>query len=203
MIMTAAENDKYWQYIWNQFKEGDKEAFAVIYNHQVDSLYHYGSKLCKDEYAVKDAIQEIFLDLYLKRETITTNPEFLKFYLTLALKRNLIKKIQSNRKLLPLRIKKFAEFDVTYSIESHLIEVENNTENSRKMADALNKLPAKQKEAVYLRFNQSLEYEEVAAILEISVESVRKQVYRAVKTLREILCNQPSMILVAFFQKKV
>ena len=68
--------------------------------------------------------------------------------------------------------------------------------------DALLQLPAKQKEAIYLRFNQSLEYEEVAEILHISVESVRKQVYRAVKTLREILGNESSVILISFFSKK-
>ncbi|MGC9355842.1 MAG: sigma factor-like helix-turn-helix DNA-binding protein [Mariniphaga sp.] len=38
---------------------------------------------------------------------------------------------------------------------------------------------------MYLRFNESLDYEQVARLLDISVESARKQVYRALKTMRE------------------
>jgi RNA polymerase sigma factor (sigma-70 family) len=69
--------------------------------------------------------------------------------------------------------------------------------------NALIQLPAKQKEAVYLRFNESLEYNEIAAILEITVESVRKQVHRALKTVREIIGKEADMFLFALFEKKV
>ena len=52
--------------IWDRFKSGDKEAFAVLYNLHIDSLYHYGTKFCKDEEVIKDALQEIFIEFYLK-----------------------------------------------------------------------------------------------------------------------------------------
>jgi RNA polymerase sigma factor (sigma-70 family) len=201
--MAVIETDEYWAFNWGLFKEGNKEAFAVIYNHHVDALYHYATKISLDEHLVKDAIQEIFLDLYLKREKIKIKPEFLKFYLALALKRFLIKKLQSNRKIFQSGQERPVDFEVEYSIETQLIEEEGNSTITRMLLEAMNQLPAKQKEAIYLRFNQSLEYEEVAAILEISVESVRKQVYRAIKTLREILGNESSVILITFFRKKV
>jgi len=201
--MIINKVDSYLEVNWHRFKEGDKEAFAVIYNHHVDALFRYATKICTDEYLVKDAIQEIFLELYLKREKNRTKPEFLTFYLSLALKRNLIKKIQSNRKIFQMGEAKSNEFAVEYSVEAQLIEDEDKAAITKRLLDALNQLPSKQKEAIYLRFNQSLEYEEVAEILEISVESVRKQVYRAVKTLREMLGNESSMILIAFLQKKV
>lgn len=199
--MDIKEIDEYWALNWDRFKEGDKGAFAAIYNHHIDALYHYATKICSDEYLVKDAIQEIFLDLYLKREKI--KPEFLKFYLALALKRFLIKKLQSNRKIFQLGKERSVDFDLEYSIETQIIEEERNSTTTRRLLEAINQLPAKQKEAIYLRFNQSLEYEEVAKILQISVESVRKQVYRAVKSLREILGNESSVILISVFQKKV
>lgn len=199
--MAVNETDEYWALNWDRFKEGDKGAFATIYNHHIDGLYHYATKICSDEYLVKDAIQEIFLDLYLKREKI--KPEFLKFYLTLALKRFLIKKLQSNRKIFQLGKERSVDFYLEYSIETQIIEKERNSITTRRLLEAINQLPAKQKEAIYLRFNQSLEYEEVAEILQISVESVRKQVCRAVKSLREILGNELSVILISFFKKKV
>jgi RNA polymerase sigma factor (sigma-70 family) len=62
----------------------------------------------------------------------------------------------------------------------------------------LNKLPAKQKETLYLRFNESLDYPEIAQMLNISIESVRKQVYRALKSIRESFSNEPFIFLLVF-----
>lgn len=170
--------------IWKSFIAGDKEAFALLYNQHVEALYRYGTKLCTDDNLVKDAIQEVFLDLYLKRHKNKTNPENLRWYLILALKRNLIKKLKHNRKLVD---KKECElnFEPEYSIEKAIIEDEEETALNQKVNDVLKNLPARQKEALYLRYNESMEYPEIAQLLNISVESVRKQVYRALSSIRE------------------
>lgn len=191
----------YWENIWSRFKTGDQEAFAIIYNQHVDKLYAYGTKLCKDEEAVKDALQELFLELFLKREKIKVSPENLKFYLILALKRTLIKKLQSERKTTHY-FNETADFEPVYSIEFQIIEQEKDDEVNRKVLNALNQLPSKQKEAVYLHFNEALEYNEIAGILEITVESVRKQVYRALKTVRKIIGNDSLTIYFNLFVKK-
>jgi DNA-directed RNA polymerase specialized sigma24 family protein len=92
-------NDDSYPDIWKLFKSGDKEAFAVLYNLHIDALYHYGTKICKDDDAVKDSLQELFLELFLKRDKIDIAPGKLKYWLLLALKRNLIKKLQAGRKI--------------------------------------------------------------------------------------------------------
>lgn len=61
--------------VWSRFRSGDKEAFAILYNLHVDALFRYGTKLCKDEDAVKDSLQELFLELFLNREKIKVSPE--------------------------------------------------------------------------------------------------------------------------------
>ena len=198
--MRGDRDDRNLQNIWSRFLMGDQEAFAVLYNLHIDHLYHYGIKLCHDEEAVKDTLQELFLDLFLKREKIKVNPENLKFYLLLALKRALIKKILSNRKN-NRNLDQPIDFEPEYSIEFQIMERERNAEINRRVSDALNQLPTKQKEAIYLRFNAGLEYTEIATILEITVESVRKQVHRALKTIREILGNESHHILFSIFLK--
>ena len=187
--------------VWSHFKSGDKEAFAILYNLHVDALYSYGTKLCKDEDAVKDSLQELFLELFLNREKIKISPENLRYYLLLALKRNLIKKNESGRKFRH-SFNESIDFEPEYSIESQIVEQEKDTEINQKVMDALRRLPAKQKEAVYLRFNESLNYDEIAGILNIDVESVRKQVCRALKTIREIVGKQPDIFLFALFLKR-
>ena len=171
--------------MWEHFRSGDKEAFAWFYNDHVDALYHYGTKICSDENLVKDAIQEVFLDLFLKRQNNTTNPENLRFYLLLALKRNLIKKLKKNRKFVVLNTHEEYTYEADYCIEDRLIVNELEKETNLRINNILKQLPGKQKETLYLRFNESLEYKEIAQLLDISVESVRKQVYRALKSVRE------------------
>ena len=184
-----------------QFKDGDKEAFAIFYNQHIDILYQYGLKFCNDEETIKDAIQEVFLDLYLKREKNTSGPDNLKYYLLLALKRDLIKKLKSKRRF-DFSVQDSKHTEPEFNIEYLLIEKEQEDEIQNKLTLALNQLPGKQKEAIYLRFNEALDYSEIALILGITIESVRKQVYRALKTVREILDNKTFIILFHFFQKK-
>lgn len=173
--------------IWRSFKAGDSEAFAYLYNLHLNSLYRYGTKLCNDEDLVKDAIQEVYLDLYLKREKNKSNPQNLKFYLILALKHNLIKKLKKRRRLIAGEDNEELTFEPEYSIEHDIIEQEQNEERSRNIKNILQQIPSRQKEALYLRYNESMEYIEIAHILNISVESARKQVYRALKTVRDMM----------------
>ncbi len=181
--------------IWKSFLKGDKEAFAGIYNLFVNDLYNYGTKLSPDQALVKDAIQEVFLDLFLKREKNKTNPSNLKYYLLLALKRNLVKKLKRQRKLLGQNGETDDFFEPVYCIEQEIIKEEEENTRNRKVTEALNSLPPKQKEAIYLRFQESMEYPEIAAIVGISVESVRKQVYRGLKTVRDSFLKQPIIML--------
>ena len=194
-------NDEYWVNIWSRFKSGDKEAFAILYNLHIDALYHYGTKLCKDEEAVKDALQEIFLELFLKRDKVNISPKILKYYLVLALKRNLIKRLQAGRKF-NNEFQESVDFEPEYSIELQIIKKENDAEINSRVLKALNQLPAKQKEAIYLRFNESLEYTDIALILGITIESARKQIHRALKTVRELIGNKGIKVLFSFILKK-
>jgi RNA polymerase sigma factor (sigma-70 family) len=201
-VITSSKNNEYWRLTWVQFKEGDMEAFAIFYNLHIDRLYQYGHKLCHDDDTIKDAIQEVFLDLYLKREKNNTTPENLKYYLILALKRNLIKKLKSRRRFNEGEISEGNLVGLEFSPEYQLIEKEQDEEVRAQILNALNQLPGKQKEAVYLRFNETMDYPEIALVLGITIESVRKQVYRALKTVRKLLNNKSVTILFYFFKKK-
>lgn len=189
--------------IWDRFRLGDKEAFAFLYNRFVDILFRYGCKLSKDEELVKDAIQEVFIDLYNGREANKSSSENLKYYLILALRRHLIKKLVTARRLDLGDVKDQMVFEPCYNIESMMIEQESQNELSGKISDLLNQLTHKQKEAVYLRFNESLDYIEIAEIMGITIESVRKQVYRAIKQMREILDYKNVVLFFQIFNKKI
>lgn len=201
MSVDTAINS-YWEGVWIRFQRGDKEAFALLYNLHIDSLFRYGCHLSKDESLVKDAIQEVFIDLYRTREKNKSGPEHLKYYLVLALKRNLIRKLTRQRRVEWGEIKDNYDFEPVYNVETRWIEQERQFEVNQKISEVINSLPAKQKEAIYLKFNESLDYPEIAKIMGITVESVRKQVYRALKQVREMFDIKGLIIFFQFFQKK-
>jgi RNA polymerase sigma factor (sigma-70 family) len=189
-------------FLWQRFKEGDQRAFSFFYDLYVDDLHRYASKLTDDRELLKDTIQEIFVEFYERRDKISVPAEHLKYYLFLALKRALVKRIRRARKFIPFDPAYVPVFMADYSAEDQLVKSERENEISRKIAKAVSQLPSGQREVLYLRFNEMLGYEEVAGILDISVESVRKQVYRAIKTLKQVFGEEGFNLLLIFFSKK-
>lgn len=177
--MMFKETDKN---LWTSFINGDSEALNLLYKQYVDVLYAFGLRFTDDAELVKDGIQDLFVDLFKYRKTLA--PEVnVKSYLFTSLK----------RKICLVLKKKAAEvnhsFEISFllsgSIEDQIINDESQSELSQKLNRQLELLPGRQKEALYLRFNSELEYEEIAAIMDISLETCRTLVYRAVKQLRE------------------
>jgi RNA polymerase sigma factor (sigma-70 family) len=50
--------------------------------------------------------------------------------------------------------------------------------------ECIQKLSAKQQEIIYLRFECDLSYEDISDMLEITVESCHKSIYRSIRSIR-------------------
>ena len=55
----------------------------------------------------------------------------------------------------------------------------------RKVADAMQSLSSRQREIVYLKFYENLEYQEIADLLTLNYQSVVNHVHRAIVKLRK------------------
>jgi RNA polymerase sigma-70 factor (ECF subfamily) len=67
-----------------------------------------------------------------------------------------------------------------------IVELERS-EMQRRFQEALERLPARQRETLHLVFYQELSLSEAAQVMEVSVGSVRRHYERGKKRLREIL----------------
>ncbi|MFV0593422.1 MAG: RNA polymerase sigma factor [Draconibacterium sp.] len=174
-------------YLWESFLTGDDKSFSTIYELYINQLISYGYKLCTDREIVHDSLQEIFIDLFLKRNKLNVDIRNLKAYLFISLRNSLVKKIKNKKRfeLLDLKDNNFEfDFDVEYSHQDRLIEDEISRELKKVLQAATKKLPAKQKEIIYLKFEEEMSYPEIAKIMNISIESARKLLYRALLSLR-------------------
>jgi len=201
----SSSNKKSIDFLWHSFLKGDDKSFSIIYQQHINQLLLYGNKLTTDREMVHDCLQEIFIYLFLKRKKLGVKIENLNAYLFVALRNCLIKKITINRKTeSPERnhIQDYDFFNIEYSIQDKIIESEISTEIKEKLKVAVGSLSPKQKEIIYLKFEEEMDYKEISHILNISVESARKLLYRALMSLRKIIHSNTIQFLFFIFSKK-
>lgn len=189
-------------FLWKRFKNGDDLAFYQLYEEHVDSLFRFGTQFSKDENFVKDCIHDLFLDLY-KYKNQLGDTDSIRFYLFRSLRRK-IHKQQTKNSFLSMEVGEESSMtNETPAFEETLINTEIQKENFDLLTQAVKQLTIQQQRALLLKFEQDLSYPEIAAILGISVESARTNIYRALKTLREkILKEKISVALLSFLVSK-
>jgi len=176
--------------IWQNIPEGDPVAYAQLYFNYFKKFYNYGKKFTGDISLIEDSIQEVFMEIWNKRKKIPEidSPDS---YFFSAFRFILLKKI---RQLKRSSGTKQPHNETAFSIELQIITQETDSLLQQKLAAALKWLTPRQKEAIFLRFYEGLSYEEVAAILNISVKATYKIIARSITSLKDHIC----LILVSF-----
>ncbi len=72
-----------------------------------------------------------------------------------------------------------------FSPEDLMVENETRQSLHEHLLQALNLLPARQREAVYLRYYEELSYKEVASIMGVNYQSVVNLLFKAMTALRK------------------
>lgn len=187
MLTTGEKNINV---LWQHFYSGKKDSFSLIYQQTIHGLILYGLKFTPDRDLVQDCIQEVFIELYSMKKKSSRNIKNLKPYLFVAVRNGIFKRLSKESKTRSIseeEITSSLEFNVDYSDEYKYIKEEQNKEIQKRLKEAVSTLAPKQKEIVYLKFEEELDYSDIALIMNISVESARKSVYRAILSLRKIL----------------
>ncbi len=162
---------------------GCEKNFSLIYHRHFNLLYYVGLKYTSNRQIIEDSIQNVFVYLLKKRS---------KLNLVINVKAYLLK---SFRRQLFLDLKKQSRFSFTGQLNENQFEYFNGAEQVISEKEELNRLKrvikkslvnlsAKQREIIYLRYDCELSYEEISDILEISVDSCYKSVYRSMKIMR-------------------
>ncbi|MFW0716019.1 RNA polymerase sigma factor [Pedobacter sp. N23S346] len=181
--------------LWNLLKKGDKAALDMIYTRHFNSLFQYGMRMLQDEDAVHDCMQNLFVKLWVKRSSLAevTN---LRNYLISSLRNGITNYRLSEKKYDSVELNGEDHFDLKFTVESDFIKKEEHSEKSIKLSAAMNKLTARQKEIIYLKYFEEMEYAEIAEIMDLTIKGTYKLSARALEALRQIL-NVDSALLLA------
>lgn len=166
---------------WNAFKSGDRTAFEEIFREFHGSLLQYGSKICADQELLEDAVQDLFLEIW---QSSSQAPVLsVKAYLFKALKYKLFRAMkEAAKKRKSLFQQSHPEFSFPH--DTFLIGREEEAIQSEKLQKALQKLPSRQREIVYLRIYQNLDYSGISEIMGINYQVARNLFYQSMKSLR-------------------
>lgn len=171
--------------LFTKFKEGDDDAYSFFYQYYINDLYAYGISLGGEKEIVKDAVQDIFLKIYFEKKDFVSI-DHLKYFLLKSLKNRLYNIYQSKAVSTVTEISEdVLGFSITTTVLDRIIDEEDRTIIKQQIDDLLSKLTSRQKEAIYLRFMQELEYEEIAEIMKMTSHAARKLISRSLKRLRD------------------
>lgn len=167
---------------WQLFIEGNDEAYAWIYTQYIHQLYQYGCRFCADSEVVKDCIQNIFIKIYQNRKKQTT-PDNVKIYLMSALRYALFNTLNRNR-LHDTYITNTV-FDFDLSVEEQFIVSEEETSQNQIIDHLLSTLSPRQREIIYYRFYEGLQYEEICRLMDLNYQSAYNLLQRSLSKLRD------------------
>jgi len=173
-------------------EKGNRAAWDESYRIWFRKLFNYGRKFSADEGLIEDVIQDIFVALWQQGDSRVRS---LDGYLFTSFRNNLLRKISLNRQRGAELLNGDYHFELELAPDQQLISNERRDENARKIARAVAELTARQREFIFLRFYQQLSYEEISAVMDISVKAVYKLAARAIQLLRRELESEPFMLI--------
>ncbi len=184
---------------WDSFLRGDQKAFEQLYQRYFKSMAHYGMKLLKDRHLVEDAIQDVFIDLWRRREYLSEAHQP-KFYLFRALRNQVLRNARNDIFEESEDIDDFLDYLGTLSVEQQTIEKETLTEKAGKIKDAIARLSPRQREAIMLRFYHGFSLEETSSLMKLSKQAVSNLFYRSYTVLRMLIEPYAVIIISCFLQ---
>ena len=185
--------------LWKSFKKGNKDAFEQLYCRYFTVLGNYGYRITPQRTVVEDAIQDIFIDLWRRRERLS-DVDSVKFYLFRALRNQLSRNVRHDLFEGSEEIDDFADHLATLSSEQQAIEAETLLSQSQSVQKAITTLSNRQREAVHLRFYQGMSLDEIAQLMGLSKQAVSNLLSKSYTVLRLTLKALSTLFWLLFFR---
>ena len=170
--------------LWQLYREGDKQAFGRLAERHYRTLKHYGLKFMVDDVVVEDCVQELFLQLWQNRLQINET-ESVKHYLLKALRHHILQYLRNRKRLNQEEIDWDNSVAEEMDSETLLIQQESLALLTNAIQAQLASLPAREREALYLRFYENLSVPQIAEVMNVNRQSVSNFLQKALGKLRK------------------
>lgn len=177
--------------LWKIFLKGDRASFETLFNRCYKSLFQYGYKLIRDQQLVDDCIQDLFFELWTGKDGLA-EVDSVKGYLFKALRYKLYRAVRKDALYDTLDEAAHEQWQTSH--ESLIIAEERDDALRKRLHYFLEQLSPRQREAIELRFNNQMNYEEISNVMSISYQAAVNLVYKSIKYLRENMVSIPTLL---------
>lgn len=159
----------------------DKEKVVWIYNNYCGYMLDAAYAVCRDRHLAEDAVHETFLRLMKYLDRIDENNYKANLGILRIMTKNItINLYKKNYRLTYCDMDELDIVDIESNVEAQVIEKEMD----KVVLDILRKLPKKTFDVICLHCFRKFKLAEIAEILNITVESVKKRLARGKNELR-------------------
>lgn len=177
--------------------EGDETAFRMIFDHYWDNVYGVALAFTKSAAIAEEMVQDVFLKIWLKRETLSGIGKF-NGYLFMVARNHIFNELR----------KKVKEEEFTDHLFGYFLETAQTPdapllckELEQLVEAAVDRLPPQQRTVFQMSRRQGLSQEEIAVSLDISRHTVKSHMNKALQAIRQYLQqhHEIELLLVIYF----
>lgn len=177
---------------------GDTMAFTSLFNQYKDKIYTLAFKITGSAFTAEEVVQDIFLKLWTKREELSHVEHFKAWFNTII--RNHLFSLIKSRAARQARETAFANKLSPFNQEADQKVLFKEAEQI--LEKALYALPPQQNKVYRLIKEDGMKKEEVASRLNLSTETVKSHLSKAIKNIRAYCLahmDHPVIVLLSFY----
>ena len=176
--------------LWQGYISGEEGSFEALFSRHKDKVFNFALRLLSSRADAEDVTSDVFLQLFYKKFQYDGRAKLTTWLFTVA-RNACMTRLRSTKGVVSMWFKKsdaddFEAWDMAGSGPLPGDELARR-ETSKSVRKALLKLPQEQKQALILREYFQKDYQEIAQILECSLEKVKVLIFRAREAMRQNL----------------
>ena len=183
----------------NRFRKGQTQAFNLIVWRWQKPLLNFLYRFLGNMQDAEDVNQKTFLKVYQKISSLKETDKFQVWLYQIAANeaRDLLRRLK-NRSFYSfgnqLKLKSNSDENMILDIpDSESMDAENNIHQAelRKIFEiAMQEIPEEQRAVIVMKIYQDLKFNEIAEILQESLNTIKSRMYYGLKALRQVLQKQ-------------
>lgn len=182
--------------ILNMFKVAEKEAFQLLYSSYYETLVLFANQIIDDSQAAEDIVQDCLVKFWISKRYRTLESGLDK-YIFQAVKFSSLNYVRGDR-----RKKNLHENVIREMMSEEDLPEEENVEILEMVYKVIDLLPEERRHIFLMVFVDGMSYQEVADQLQISKNTVKTQLSRSLKFLRDTLKDRYNAFLLFFILKE-
>ncbi|QEH40855.1 RNA polymerase sigma factor [Chitinophaga sp. XS-30] len=177
------------RHLWHGLLQGDESLLYRLHNTLYTGILAYGLKFSSDRELVKDAINQTFLYLWQKRDSLP-DAQSPQAYIFTAFKRRLIGMLE-NRQADPSSSgwPDTCDEPAETSHEQELVHRDDTFRLQEAVSAAIALLPPRKQQLIRLKYLEGLSYREITVRTGLSERTIYNKLHEAIKTLRAQLAG--------------